>query len=106
VDIEKLTELKDYMTNLPNELLKVQLEILKATQIYGILESFNYKFSKDEMNKKWLIVGGPKEVTQLMEQRKKTLDKDQVKFLDQMKILQEDFKATIDNLERTIQNFH
>ena len=58
------------------------------------------------MNKKWLIVGGPKEVTQLMEQRKKTLDKDQVKFLDQMKILQEDFKATIDNLERTIQNFH
>ena len=31
VDIEKLTELKDYMTNLPNELLKVQLEILKAT---------------------------------------------------------------------------
>lgn len=51
------------MNNLPNELLKVQLEILKATNIYGILESFNYKFSKEELSKKWLIVGGPKEVT-------------------------------------------
>jgi len=94
------------MVNLPNELLKVQLEISKTTNIYSILESFNYRFSKEEMNKKWLIVGGPKETTNLMEQRKKTLDKDQVKFLDQMKNQQEEFKATIDNLERTIQNFH
>lgn len=82
VDIEKLTELKEYMNNLPNELLKVQQEISKTTNIYSILESFNYRFSKEEMNKKWLIVGGPKETTNLMEQRKKTLDKDQVKFLD------------------------
>ena len=38
IDIEKLTELKDYMNNLPNELAKVNLEIIKVTSIYGILE--------------------------------------------------------------------
>ena len=94
------------MNNLPNEINKVQDDIKKTTQIYGILESFNFKFTKDEMNKKWFIIGGPKETYTLMEQRKKTLDKDQVKFLDNMKLQQEEFKATIDNLERTIQNFH
>lgn len=58
------------------------------------------------MNKRWMIFGGPRDVLEMMNARKKTLEKDQVKFMDEMKVAQDEFKQTIDNLERTIQNFH
>jgi len=85
-DIEKLVELKEYIANLPQELLKIQEEIAKTLDIYEILEEFDYKFSKEDMNKRWLIFGGPKEVLEIMQGRKKTLEKDQSKFSDEMKI--------------------
>jgi dynein heavy chain len=40
------------------------------------LEEFDYKFTKDDMNKRWVIYGGPKEVLEIMNARKKTLEKD------------------------------
>lgn len=42
----------------------------------------------------------------MVEKRAKDLEKDKVKFLEEMKVQQEDFKETIDNLEITIKNFH
>ena len=41
-----------------------------------------------------------------MDQRERALEKDNVKFLDEMKIQQEEFKNSIDNMERTIQKFY
>lgn len=34
------------------------------------------------------------------------MEKEKIKFLDDMKLNQEEFKETIDNLERTILNFN
>jgi dynein heavy chain, axonemal len=75
-------------------------------EIFGILEEFNYRFSSEDMNRRWTIFGGPKETMELVEQRKNVLEKEKVKFLEVMKVQQDEFKQTIENLERTIQNFH
>ena len=59
-DIEKLTDIKDYIGNMPTEMQKMKLEMTKCFDIYKILEGFNYRFSKDELDKRWIIFGSPK----------------------------------------------
>ena len=84
-------EIKEKMENLPNELVKVRQEINETVDIYRILEEFNHKFTKEDLNKKWMIFGGPKEVLELMDTRQNSLEKDKVRFLDVMKAEQEEF---------------
>lgn len=105
-DIEKLTEIKDIIQNLPIELEKIKIEINKCLDIYKTLEDYNYRFTAEDMNKRWLIFGGPKETIEIAEKRGKQLEKEKVKFQETMKVSQEDFKSMIENLERTIQGFH
>lgn len=58
------------------------------------------------MDKKWIIFGKPKQLLELVEKRNKELEKKKTVFLDKMKVAQENFKEDIDNIERTIMNFH
>lgn len=58
------------MNQLPIELEKIKIEINKTLDIYGTLEEYNYRFKQDDLNKRWMIFGGPKEVYELMEQTK------------------------------------
>lgn len=73
-----------------------------SLDIYKILEEFNYKFSKEEMNKRWQVFGNTKEVTELMDVRKNALEKDKVKFLESMRNNQAEFKQMVESLEQTI----
>lgn len=52
-NIEKLTELKEYMKNMPSEIEKIKVEMSKCFDIYKILEDFNWRFTNDEMNRRW-----------------------------------------------------
>jgi dynein heavy chain, axonemal len=80
-------------------------EISSCLEIYDTLEEFNYKFSVEDLNKRWLIFGGPKDTFELIEQRKTMLEDYIQKFSDEMKTKQEEFKENLESLERTIQNF-
>ena len=55
---------------------KIKIEMQKCFDIYKILEEFNYRFSKDELDKRWIIFGSPEEITQMVEKRVKDLEKD------------------------------
>jgi dynein heavy chain len=57
----------------------------KCFDIYTILEEFNWRFTTDEMNRRWQVFGGPKEITQAIDERIKKLEKDSKSFLDKMK---------------------
>ena len=48
---------------------KMKLEMGKCFDIFKILEGFNYRFSKDELDKRWIIFGSPKELTELVDRR-------------------------------------
>ena len=74
-DIEKLTEIKEYMANLPQELDKIKTEINKCLDIYKTLEDYNYRFTTEDMNKRWMIFGGPKDTLELAVKRDKQLEK-------------------------------
>ena len=53
-----------------------------------------------------MVFGCPKDTLDIVEKRKKELEKEKVKFLDEMKLQQEDFKEMSENIERTVMNFH
>ena len=40
----------------------MKVEMNKCFDIYKILEEFNYRFNKDELDKRWMIFGSPKEL--------------------------------------------
>lgn len=53
----------------------------KCFEVYKTLQGFNYKFSKDELDKRWIIFGSPKQLIELVEKREKELQKQKTKFL-------------------------
>lgn len=68
------------MKNMPTEIEKIKIEMNKCFDIYKILEDFNWRFTNDEMNRRWLVYGGPKDILSLIGERLKKLDKDSKKF--------------------------
>lgn len=45
-DIEVLTELREYMKNIPVEIEKLKVEQRRSFEIFKILEDFNYRYDK------------------------------------------------------------
>lgn len=81
-NIEKLTEIKEYMSSVPNELAKLKIEMAKCFDVYDILDGFSHKTGKEDLDKKWIIYGASKDTMELIEKREKELEKDKVKFLE------------------------
>lgn len=61
-NIEELSNITDFMTGVPLDLEKMKKEIDKSMDIYQTMEKYNYKFSDEELKKKWLVFGGPREI--------------------------------------------
>ena len=57
------------MSNIPNEIEKIKIDMNKCFDIYKTLEDFSYRFSKEEMDKRWNIVGSPKIILELIIKR-------------------------------------
>ena len=63
-NIEKLTEVEEYMNTIPNELQKINKDINSSMEVYDITEEFKYKFSEEDIKKKWQVYGGTKDITE------------------------------------------
>jgi len=105
-NIEDLTNLKEYLAQIPLELEKIKVDINGCVDVYGILEGFNFRFPVDDLNKRWMVFGGPKDLLERVENRKVALEKEKTKFQEDMVVKQGEFIENIDNLERTILGFH
>jgi len=60
--------------------------MVKNFKIYEALEIFSFRFSKEDLDKKWFVFGSPKETLDLIEKREKDLEKDKMKFFEEMKV--------------------
>lgn len=60
LNIEELSEIKTYMSQVPNEIEKLGVEIKKCTDIYDMLNEFQYAFpDEDDADKRWRMFGSP-----------------------------------------------
>jgi len=106
-NIEELTELNEYIANdLPTTLEKIKGETSECIDIYGILEDYNYKIAKEDLNKRWEIFGGPKKVHELIEQRDLEFKKMSDDFYTGMLEEQDEFNENLQNMESTINSFY
>jgi len=106
-NIEELTELNEYIMNdLPNLIEKTKIETQNCIDIYGILEEYNYKIPKEELNKRWEIFGGPKKIHELIEAREQEFKKMSDDFHGKMIDDQDEFQDNLQNMESTIQSFY
>lgn len=60
--------------------------------VFRMLEEFNYRFPVEDIQRRWKIFGTPKEIKELIEARTVQLEKLKVKFADDAKLQQDDFK--------------
>ena len=104
-DIEELTEIKDYISRVPAEIEKMKQEIEQNMSTFSILEKFQYRFTNDDMNKKWDLFGYPKKTADLNAVKSEELDKQKVLFQESMANEQEEFKEAIEDLENIVKTF-
>mmetsp|Transcript_23914 Transcript_23914/g.20888 ORF Transcript_23914/g.20888 Transcript_23914/m.20888 type:complete len:103 (+) Transcript_23914:895-1203(+) len=82
--IEELVELKDFLDVLPGKLVKMSEDIKQVMENYEIMDQFQYKFTEEDLNRKWQVFGGPKDVNDLIENRKSNLVRERDRFYDTM----------------------
>ena len=59
-NIEELSDIRTYMAQVPMEIDKLQIEIKKCTDIYDMLNEFQYSFAEeDDADKRWRVFGQP-----------------------------------------------
>ncbi len=66
-DIEDLHEIKEYMANAPNDIMKLKVDIGKVMDIYSILDEFNFRLGQEDIKKKWELFGAPKDTYELID---------------------------------------
>ncbi len=69
-DVEQLTTIMQKMENIPQELKQFEETISECLNIYDILENYEFKFPKKDLDKRWEIFGSPKDIMELCEQRR------------------------------------
>jgi hypothetical protein len=73
------------MGQVPAEIEKLGFEIKKCTDIYDMLNEFQYAFAdEDDADKRWRMFGSPQETIQKIARQNVSLDKEKEKFVAQM----------------------
>lgn len=105
-DIESLTEVKDFIANdVPTDLENLSGQMEECLKVFDILDDFSFKIEKEDMNKKFKIMGSIRDTQMMIESREDMLEKEKVKFLEAMKVSQQEFKENMEQLDKTIKSF-
>ena len=104
-DVEELTEIKQMIERIPMDIEKMRNEIENNMNTFNILEKFQFKFSTDDLNKKWELFGFPKRTYDLIAVKNEELEKQKIVFQEQTVAEQEDFREKIEELENDVKSF-
>jgi translation initiation factor IF-2 len=81
-NIEELSQIRQYMAEVPITIEKKQVDIKKCTDIYDMLNDFQYAFTEEEdADKRWRMFGSPQETVQKIARQNVFLDKEKEKFV-------------------------
>ena len=72
------------MQVVPLECEKLKRNIQNNMETFKILDEFMYKFTEEDVKKKWSVFGGPKDIVEIMDTQKGVLEKEKLKFRDRM----------------------
>ncbi|BHF69813.1 Dynein heavy chain 1, axonemal [Sparganum proliferum] len=78
--IEELTELREYIDNIPETMEEQQENIDKCLADYDLIDDFYYNISNDDFTAKWTTIGWPNKVRNIVAQVEMQLEEDEERF--------------------------
>ncbi|PHJ26108.1 dynein heavy chain axonemal protein, partial [Cystoisospora suis] len=104
-NIEELTEMKEFISDIPSKLERLAYDIKSNLHTFEILEEFKYKLYVEDHNIRWKIFGSPLNTMTLMAETEGLLDKDRQRFLEDLLSQQNEFEETLQDLEGIVSSF-
>ncbi|XP_069062696.1 dynein axonemal heavy chain 1 [Pleurodeles waltl] len=103
--IEELTELREWMKQVPEQLVTLQEQIAKVLVEYDITDEFLYSLSQDEFNTKWAAIGWPNKILSTIETVQEQHLEDEDIFRKAQMIDQNNFLERLDSLAIVVGGF-
>ncbi|XP_076826201.1 dynein axonemal heavy chain 1-like isoform X3 [Clavelina lepadiformis] len=103
--IEELTEMRDWMKGVPEQLLQHTERIDRAMGDYELIEEFYYNLSQDDFVAKWTAIGWPKKLEDQMETTYASLQELEQHFHKLQLADQNNFQDRLDTLQMVVAGF-
>jgi dynein heavy chain len=104
-DIEGVTDMREYMSQMPGEILKVQPDMKKCADVYQTLEWFGVKMTNDDSYMHWRVYKSPKQAHDMMESTEVGLQKCEKQFMQAQADEQTEFDESLLDLAGIIEGF-
>ncbi|KAI3369512.1 hypothetical protein L3Q82_007723 [Scortum barcoo] len=103
--IEELTEKRDWMKQIPEQLKSYKDHIGKTLSDYDLLEELCYCLSDEDVNKKWRAIGWPQKIVSQMEAVALEHVEDEERFHKIQLVDQNNFEDHLDSLQMLVAGF-
>ena len=106
IDIADLTKLKEYMQQVPILVQQQRGPIQDVMDSFELLESFNYRSSKELASHRWTCFAWPKTIIDCISVKELSLLSDRSLFMQEMKTAQEVLASEVLDMDKKIHNFN
>ena len=104
-NIEQVTQLKEYVQELPTLVTELDQEMQKALNNYELLDEYKFEYAKDDTKRRWAVYGAPLSISQALDYAHNSMKSDKEKFEQEMLDAQEEFAGEIQSLSAIINSF-
>ncbi|KAM7402690.1 hypothetical protein PAMP_017906 [Pampus punctatissimus] len=103
--IEELTEKRDWMKQIPEQLKSYKEFIGKTLSNYELMDEFCYCLSNEDVNKKWTAIGYPQRIISQMEAAAVQHVEDEERFHKIQLVDQNNFEEHLNSLQLVVAGF-
>ncbi|KAM9362199.1 LOW QUALITY PROTEIN: dynein axonemal heavy chain 1 [Symphorus nematophorus] len=104
-NIEELTEKREWMKQIPDQIKSYKETLAKTLAEYELLEEFFYSLSDEDMNKKWTAIGWPHKIITQIEEVAVQHVEDEERFHKIQLADQSNFEDHVKSLQRLVAGF-
>ncbi|KAM8930485.1 dynein axonemal heavy chain 1 isoform 1-T1 [Pelodytes ibericus] len=103
--VEELTDLREWMKGIPEQMTTYEEQITKIISDYDVINEFFYSLSQEDFNAKWAAIAWPHKITTLMDTIREQHLEDEEKFRKIQAMDQNNFLERLDSLEMVVAGF-
>jgi len=104
-DIERLTEMRMYMTETLKEVDSMQTPVDAMMAHYDAMEEFRHDPSREDITSRWAVFHWPTRIAAKVDECAKLMEEDRATFFSMMVNDQKAFDRTLDELKLKVANF-
>ncbi|XP_075039903.1 dynein axonemal heavy chain 1 [Mixophyes fleayi] len=103
--VEELTELREWIKGIPEQVKTLEEQIAKVTGDYEVMDEFFFSLSQENFNTKWAIMAWPHKVLTTMETIQEQHLEDEERFRKIQVMDQNNFLERLDSLQMVVAGF-